>query len=298
MKTLLFSITLICISIFATAQTDSLATYLNMSFEELLKQKVTTAGKQDQKISDVPASVMVITREEIEAYGYQSLKEILSNVLGMYMTDNYQNISFGVRGFYSNASNRNIVFLINGVAQQTTFNNQSELNRMNLQVESIDRIEVIKGPSAIIYGNNAFFGAINIITHSNVAETKSSVTSAYGSNNTYRSNLQVNSSTGKTDVNLSAGFLHTDGRDIPFKAILDSVVRWDNTWIKDGTTKDYFRQNSNYFNLSMNHQGIYANLSYDETDRNLIQNFPPVYDTTKISKRENLFRAKIGYRKK
>jgi outer membrane receptor for ferrienterochelin and colicin len=62
--------------------------------------------------------VVVITRKDMEAYGYQSLKEVLSNLQGMYMTDNYQNMRFGIRGFYSNAYNRNIVFLINGVVQQ------------------------------------------------------------------------------------------------------------------------------------------------------------------------------------
>jgi hypothetical protein len=53
MKVLITYICFICLSIFAKAQTDSLAPYLYMSLEELLKEKVTTVGKQQQKISDI-----------------------------------------------------------------------------------------------------------------------------------------------------------------------------------------------------------------------------------------------------
>lgn len=266
----------------------------DLSLEELMNLTVTTAGKQAQKISDIPASVVVISRADIEAYGYQSLKEILSNALGLYKVDDYRNVSFGVRGFFSNIYNRNIVFMINGVKQQQILQNWNDLNQMNLQVESIERIEFVRGPTAIIYGNDAFFGAINIITHQNGKQIQSSFTAAYGSDNTYRSNFQVNSATENTTINVSAGVMHTDGRDIKWNKIIDSVQRYDLTWVKDGTTKDFFRQNSNYLNLNITHKGFYANMSYDETLRNLTV-APLLYDTVKDNRRDIMYRTTVGY---
>jgi outer membrane cobalamin receptor len=268
-----------------------------LSVEELMNIVITTPAKRDQKVSDVPASVVVITRSDIEAYGYQSLEEILSNALGMYKIDDYKNASFGVRGFFSNVYSRNIIFMINGVTQQIPGANWNDFTAMNLQVESIDRIEFVRGPVAIIYGNDAFFGAINIFTHQKGKNTPSSVTTSYGSENTYRANLQVNSDTDNMNVNLSAGYYNTDGRNVPFNKILDSVQRYDGTWIKNGTTKDFFKQESKYLNLSLEQKEFYANISYDETSRNLIHFWKPVYDTLKNTQKAFMLRGKIGYRK-
>ncbi len=269
----------------------------DLTFDQLMNIIVVTAGKQEQQISDIPASVVVITRADIEAYGYQSLKEILSNVLGMYMIDEYRTVSFGVRGFFSNVPNRNIIFLINGVTQKQPFQEWNDLYTMNIQMENIERIEIVRGPTAILYGNDAFFGAINIITHEKGQPTTSSAATAYGTDNTYRGNMQIVSSTPNTSFDFSAGYYHTDGRDIPFKPILDSVQRYDKVWIKDGTTKDFFNQDSKYFNTSINYHGFYTNISYDVTERNVINAFKPVYDTLKISRNENFLRFKIGYTK-
>lgn len=297
MRTLAILIFCISISIITSAQTNSLDPLLSMSLEELLNQKITTAGKQEQLISDVPASVVVISRNEIEAYGYQSLQEILSNVLGMYALDNYQNLSFGVRGFFTNIYTRNIIFLINGVRQQQPLQNYNDLFLMNLQVESIERIEVVRGTAGVLYGNDAFFGVINIITHDKNTITKSSVSASYGSNNTYRGNVQVNSISEDVILSFSAGYKHSDERDIPFSNILDSVQNWDGSWIKDGTTKDFFTQNNTYFNAHFEHKGIYSNISFNQFDRNLIHIFAPVYGTTKLSIQANIIRSQIGYRR-
>ncbi len=280
-----------------SAQELSVDDYLDLSIEELMKIKVVTASKQEKQISDVPASVIIITKPDIEAYGYQSLKEILSNVLGMYKIDDYRNVSFGVRGFFTNVYSRNIIFMINGVVQKQPMQNWNDLNLMNLQVESIQRIEVVRGPAAIIYGNDAFFGAINIITHiDDETDSKSSGIISYGSSNSFRSNFQVTSNTNNSNFNLSAGYYRTDGRDIPFNKIIDSVQKMDKNWIKDGSTNGYFIQDSKYINLSIKHKGFYANLSFDETDRNLIQLLKIVYDTTKLKRNDNIIRSNIGYK--
>jgi len=297
MKALIPVIFCMCLAFSAHSQSDSLMPYFDMSLEELMQLKITTAGKQEQTITDIPASVVVISRADIEAYGYQSLKEILSNLLGLYKIDDYREPSFGVRGFFSNVYTRNIIFMINGVKQQQFFQNWNDLNLMNIQVESIEKIEFVRGPLSIIYGSDAFFGAINIFTSEKNKGISSSAIVSYGSNNTYRGNIQINSSYQKSNFNLSAGFYHTDGRNVPFNHVLDSLQQFDKTWVKNGVTKNFFNQDSKYLNFDMDHKGFYANLTYDETFRNLIHRWAPIYDSVKQNRRDYIYRSCLGYRR-
>ena len=59
----------------------------DISLEDLLNVEITTAGKRPEKIGEIPASVVLVTREDIEIYGYQTLAEILENIPGLYQTD-------------------------------------------------------------------------------------------------------------------------------------------------------------------------------------------------------------------
>ncbi|UCH94611.1 MAG: outer membrane beta-barrel protein [Candidatus Aminicenantes bacterium] len=80
-----------------------------MSLEELMNVKIDTAGKTPERVGDIPASVVLITREDIETHGYRSLTEILENIPGLYGIDDYIDIgtNFGVRGFWSGVANDN-----------------------------------------------------------------------------------------------------------------------------------------------------------------------------------------------
>ena len=72
-----------------------------MSIDEMMNIKISTAGKKAEKVSIIPASVVIITREEIEKYGYCTLEEILESIPGLYQVDDWQSggSNFGVRGF-------------------------------------------------------------------------------------------------------------------------------------------------------------------------------------------------------
>lgn len=267
-----------------------------MSLEDLLNVEVTTAGKQEQKISDIPASILVITKKDIQTYGYQNLTQIFQNVLGLYLIDNYTFKSFGVRGFYSNQPNKSIVLMVNGVSQKFPQNGFNDLSSINIQVESIERIEIVRGPVAVLYGNDAFFGAINIITKDEQSSPNSNVNVSYGMQNTLRANVNSNYAKDENSVSFSAGYAYTDGRDVDFNTMFDSVIRYDRVWIKDATTAGFFRNENKYVQLNTSLQNIYANLSFDATDENIINNLAPVLDTTKIRRVGDVFRGKFGYK--
>lgn len=75
--------------------------FSEMSLEDLLNVEVVSAGKTAQKISDIASSAVLITRQEIERYGYQTLDEVLKNVTGLYGIDQRANggTFYGIRGF-------------------------------------------------------------------------------------------------------------------------------------------------------------------------------------------------------
>jgi len=142
----------------------------NLPFKDLLNIEITTAAKKPEKVSEIPASIVVITRDDIEKYGYQSLQEILENVPGFYMIDDYfwmGGYNFGVRGFYSTGVFNDLIILVDGVNMKEDYYDSYNLAKINIPVEAIDRIEIVRGPMSVIYGSGAFFGAINIVTKYN-----------------------------------------------------------------------------------------------------------------------------------
>ncbi len=66
---------------------ENLQRLLDLSLEDLLNERITTAGKVSQKVSEIPASVVVVDREDIKTYGYDTLGEILEHISGLYRTD-------------------------------------------------------------------------------------------------------------------------------------------------------------------------------------------------------------------
>jgi len=152
--------------------------FLNMTIDELLQVKITSASKQPETIAEIPASVVLITRKEIEAYGYTTLEQILENIPGLYNIDDYNlSATFGVRGFWNGFDNDDIIFLVNGINYEFPYTSSNPISQYSIPVESIDKIEVIRGPMSVVYGQGAIFGVINITT--NAVENNS--TNFYGS---------------------------------------------------------------------------------------------------------------------
>lgn len=185
---------------------------LSMSLEEMMNIKISTAGKKAERIADIPASAVIITRKDIETYGYMTLEEILENVPGMYVIDDlgpYRK-TFGVRGFYAGYP-RNIIFLVNGVPQTDGVFDYNVMANFSIPVEAIDRIEVVRGPMSVMYGQGAFFGAINIITNDFSDETN--VASLSYGNMSGKAAAKTTGSHGAFDYSFSAGYYYTEGAD-------------------------------------------------------------------------------------
>lgn len=132
--------------------------------EESVKVKdvVITATKTEVLLSDVPASVEVITEEEIKAKGAEKLRDIIGFATGIYKEPFFarEDSRVGIRGFKPEQT----LILIDGRRLTGEVSNAYEIDRITL--ENVERIEIIRGPASALYGSDALGGVINIITKS------------------------------------------------------------------------------------------------------------------------------------
>lgn len=136
-----------------------------LSIEELMQVEVVTASKKAQAIRDVPASVYVITAEDIHRMGATTIPEVLRLVPGVHVgLIDANKWAVAVRGFNGRYSNKLLV-LIDGRSVYTPFFSGVYWDAQPLPfMDDIERIEVIRGPGASLWGANAVNGVINIIT--------------------------------------------------------------------------------------------------------------------------------------
>ncbi|MCX6583796.1 MAG: TonB-dependent receptor [Candidatus Aminicenantes bacterium] len=267
-----------------------------MSLEDLLKVEITTASKKPEKVIDIPASVVIVTRADIEKYGYQTLAEVLENIPGLYQTDDYLTQNFGVRGFWTVIPQRNIIILVNGVAQTDGLSSGNWLQHINLPVEAIDRIEVVRGPMSVIYGTGAFFGVINIKT--NVVESYKPLTlvsASVGSENTHKLFTRLSGKERGFKYSLNASYFHTDGLDVPYTDIGDADTLAGFNVPDGGRTNGQLQNSEKYFNFSGQFDGFSFDSSFTEADKKIIVGLPSIDDGT--TQHTRVVRIAFGYQK-
>lgn len=153
---------LLVLPIFLKAQSHELDELLNLSLEELTNIQIITASKIPQRIKEVPATVRVISSEQIKNRGYFTLEEALADLPGMQFRNiNGFNSYVFMRGIPS--QNNLILVLIDGI-QVNELNSGGFYGGAQYNLSHVERIEIVYGPAAALYGTNAISGIINIIT--------------------------------------------------------------------------------------------------------------------------------------
>ncbi len=137
-----------------------------LGFDLMLEDipSVYSASKYDQKVTDAPASVSVITADEIAQYGWRSLEDILSSVRGIHTSNDRIIPYFGVRGFgLPGDFGSRILVMLDGQRTNDPIQDSYAIGP-SIDVDLIDRVEIIRGPTSALYGTNALFAVVNIIT--------------------------------------------------------------------------------------------------------------------------------------
>ncbi len=172
-------------------------------------------SKFEQKITEAPSFVTLITAEEIRKFGYRSLAEVLHGVTGFFVTYDRNYNYLGVRGFNRPGDfNTRVLLLVDGHRLNDNLYDQAGLGTESVvDVDMIHRIEVIRGPSSSLYGTNAFFGVINVITKQGRDIRGVETSASIGSLNTARVRMTYGDKLSNgAELLLSGSFYHSDGQ--------------------------------------------------------------------------------------
>jgi outer membrane receptor for ferrienterochelin and colicins len=131
--------------------------------------QVTSVSKSAESLREAPATVVVVTGDEIERRGYLDLEQLLHDLPGFDVNRTNGDIYSHVyqRGYYD-AFNSRLLLLVDGVEQNDLTQGTQYLSRQ-YPLTNIDRVEVVYGPASTMYGANAYTGVISVITKDAVA---------------------------------------------------------------------------------------------------------------------------------
>ena len=195
---------------------------IDMSLDELVKVQIISTPKFADNPDQIPSVVSVLTAEDIRLYGWRTLGDALRTLQGFNITDDATYAYAGVRGISAPGDYRpRLQILIDGLTVNDNIYASSPVDSaFPLDIGLIERIEVIRGPSASIYGGDAMFGVINIVTRSGQAINGSEVGLSAGSGADRRWRATWGGQVGSADVLVSATGFDVNGRS----RILDDVT--------------------------------------------------------------------------
>lgn len=261
--------------LFDPPQFITLVTELKDNFSTV---KITSVSKKSEDVMLAPATVTVMSSEEIKRRGYLDLEAMLHDLSGFDISRSnglaYSNIY--QRGYRSGANTDRTMFLIDGVEDNELWSNTVFLSRQ-YSVSNIKRVEIIYGPASTMYGPNAFTGVINIITKDPIdyltGNKKFSLTGhvGYGAFNTKFADITASTRYKSVTFSITARTFITDEKN------LSGYSDWD----YQPESSDFFKQKmtisgtdskgdflaQNYLNSNKNLDTISSLYSIEKNDK-------------------------------
>ena len=156
-------LTTVLLSLAGTGFSQTNARFENMSLEELLNVRITTASRVSQRAGEAPATVIVITKKQIETRRYRNLAEVLNDLPDVKVNDKSDPQSFNTFSIRGITRQDKFVILMDGIKVSSPVNDQLPVLE-NFPIYLAKQIEVVLGPGSALYGADAMSGVINIIT--------------------------------------------------------------------------------------------------------------------------------------
>ncbi|CAM2068804.1 TonB-dependent receptor [Sulfidibacter corallicola] len=254
-----------------------------LSLEALLNLKVSIASRMEQDVSEAPSIVSVITAQEIENMGARTLEDVLRTVPGFdtFIDPSISSVTIAVRGVVAaEARNNNIKFLLNGHAHNWMTGGPHHYLIDHFPVDTIDRLEIIRGPGSALYGTSAFVGVVNIITKQTLDTTTVSLKG--GSFSSVRGSVNHNARKGDLIFDLKATYYDTDGAEElvdsdsavvnfgePFSAAPNDTTREAESFVLQ-TTLEYQNWQFDFFHTNLE-RNFAIGLAGASTDENTLE---------------------------
>lgn len=188
-----------------------------LSLEELLQIKVVTASKSSLTVEQAPAVMTVISFEEISTFGANNLHDILRRVAGIHPVNGavLRDNLLSIRGQHSGTIDRRVLLLIDGRPYRDGHTGGVNENfYRSFPISAIEKIEIIRGPSSILYGSSATSGVINIVTRKSSHRELSAFAGSFG---TSAAEVSGAGSQGKLSWQINGKYLYSEGW--PYKSI-------------------------------------------------------------------------------
>ena len=152
-------------SLYGQVDTIQINKLFEMSFSDLMNQEVTTSSKFIQKSSEAASSIGVITADEIKNFGYRTLGEALNSQRGIYLSNDKNYLQVGSRGFSrpTDYNNRLIIMIDGHMMNEVVFGSAFMGNELAINLDNVEKIEIIRGPGASVYGSGAMLNIVNIL---------------------------------------------------------------------------------------------------------------------------------------
>jgi iron complex outermembrane receptor protein len=179
--------------------------------EVTLEEVVVTATRDIQEIRKIPANVTVITRKEIERSHVQTIVDLLRNEVGVMVRDllgTGKNVSVDIRG-YGETSPLNTLVLVDG--RRVNEIDLSGVDWAQIPLDQVERIEILRGPGSVLYGDNAVGGVINIITKKPEKPFSAGAEGVIGSYHYNKESGSISGKWGPFSAILDAGYTGTEG---------------------------------------------------------------------------------------
>lgn len=222
---------LLCISCNTSAKAEEEANteqdILSLDLESLMNTSVITASKASERAFDVPAAITVLNSEELRRSGQTTLMEALRMVPGVQVS-RISSTSWAIssRGFADEYANKMLVMVDGRSIYSPTFSGVY-WDLLNLPLQEVERIEVIRGPGASIWGANAVNGVINIVTKSSKYTQGRQVYAGIGSEEKFFAGGSIGGKFSKGTYRSYAKHLERENSDFP------SGIAQVNDWSRD-----------------------------------------------------------------
>ncbi len=221
-------------------------------------KQISSVSKKNEDIDHAPATIQILTAEEIERRGYKDIEELFSDLPG-FDVSRTRGVSYSVlyqRGYRTSLNTDRIMILIDGVEDNDMWSNAAYISKQ-FPISSIKRIEIIYGPASTIYGANAYSGVVNIVTKGEEdlfpKNDKRKVTTnaqiGGGSFNTYYGNATIARRTRNTFFSVTGGAYHSDEEDLSVYSTWDGKYDYSTGSYESALALPYTRSNDSVMSI-------------------------------------------------
>jgi outer membrane receptor for ferrienterochelin and colicins len=176
--------------------------------EEPVSQTVVTASRSVERLEDTTVAIEVITRRDLEASGARDVAELLSAHPGLELTPTFAGAALQIQGLNPEYA----LILVDGERVTGRLGGQLDLARFS--TEDIEQIEIVKGPSSVLYGSDAIAGVVNIVTRKARRPLGADAQVSYGGLRQLELDASAEASGEKWGARVSGGYQRRDAFDL------------------------------------------------------------------------------------